>query len=131
MKKKTKKLVSCLLSAALTLSVSAVPAFEASAKTNPAGQTVDTVLFYVENSSGEQILASQIPVSEMEADLEAGNIDQTVHNYSLLDRYVTTVHQEAQGFTVGEFVDYARNKSTVSAIRNADLTFTGQDSVNF
>lgn len=131
MKKKTKKLVSCLLSAALTMSVLTVPAFEASAKTNPAGQTVDTVLFYVENSSGERILASQIPVSEMEADLEAGNIDRTVHNYSLLDRYVTTVHQEAQGFTVGEFVDYARNKSTVSAIRNADLTFTGQDSVNF
>lgn len=131
MRGKMKKFTGCLLTAALTLTVFAAPVCEVSAKTNPSGQTVDTVLFYVENSSGQQILASQIPVSEMAADLEAGKISQTVHNYSLLDRYVTTVHQEAQGFTVGEFVDYAKNKSTVDEIRNADLTFTGQDSVNF
>ena len=128
---KKKKLVSTLLTAALTLTVFSVPAAEASAKTTPSGQTVDTVLFYVENQKGEQILASQIPVSEMASDMAAGRIDRAVHNYSLLDRYVTTVHQEAQGFTVGDFVEYAKGKSSLSSIQNANLTFAGQDAVNF
>jgi hypothetical protein len=86
-----------LLTAILTLSIilSLVPG--AFAKTNPTGQTVGTVLFYVTNVKGEQILVSQIPVTTLETDMTAGLIDDTVHNYSLLDKFTTTVHQEAQG----------------------------------
>lgn len=102
-----------------------------SAKTNPAGQTVGTVLFYVRNRAGEDILVSRIPVSEMEADMAAGKIDTTNHNYSLLDRYVTTVHQEAQGFTVPEFVAYAQSKSTLDSLQNLNLSFAGEDRVAF
>jgi hypothetical protein len=67
----------------------------------------------------------------MEADMKAGRIDTTVHNYSLLDRYVTTVHQEAQGFTVPEFVAYAQSKSDLSSLRDLNLTFAGQDEIRF
>lgn len=103
----------------------------ASAKTNPAGQTVGTVLFYVRNSAGEDILVSQIPVSEMEADMQAGRIDTTLHNYSVLDRYVTTVHQEAQGFTAPDFVAYAQSKSTLDSLKSLTLTFAGNDKLAF
>jgi hypothetical protein len=103
----------------------------AAAKTNPAGQTVETVLFYVTGQDGKDILVSKIPVSTMEADMASGVLDQTNHNYSLLDRYVTTVHQEAQGMTVAEFVDYAQSKSTVQALRDADLSFAGEDQISF
>ncbi len=125
-----KKMISAVLTAVMSLSVCALPA-GVSAKTNPSGQTVNTVLFYVENASGEQILTSQISVKDLESDLESGKIDNTVHNYSLLDRYVTTLHQEAQGFTVGEFVEYAKNKSSVDDMKNANLTFAGKDKIAF
>lgn len=115
---------------ALVLAAGALPA-PASAKTVPAGQTVGTVLFYVSNDKGERVLASQIPVSEMEADLKAGKIDDTLHNYSLLDRYVTTVHQEAQGFLVPDFVSYAQGKSTDASVRAQRLRFAGGDKVAF
>ena len=117
------------LALVLVLVFSAVPG--ALAKTTPAGETVGTVLFYMENNRGEEILVSRLPVSEMEADMAAGKIDTAVHNYSLLDRFVTTLHQEAQGFTVPEFVEYAQNKSTVSDIRELDLGFAGSDMVRF
>jgi hypothetical protein len=113
---------------AMTLSLCGLAA---SAKTNPAGQTVGTVLFYVHNSKGENILASHVTVAQMEKDLEAGLIDSTNHNYSLLDRYITTLHQEAEGFTVPDFVTYAQKKSALSSIRNLNLTFAGQDEVRF
>jgi hypothetical protein len=103
----------------------------AAAKTTPAGETVGTVLFYAENGDGEQILVSQIPVADMESDMKAGKIDGTVHNYSLLDRFVTTLHQEAQGFTVPEFVAYARDKSSVAELRGLDLSFAGEDVIRF
>jgi len=122
-----KKLLSAALLFVFILSI--LPA--AYAKTSPAGQTVDQVLFYITNSNGEEILVSQIPVTEMEADLKAGKIDATVHNYSLLDRYVTTLHQEAQGFSVGEFVTYAQSKSTISALKSLKLTFNGGDKISF
>lgn len=125
-----KRIISTALAAVMALTVFVVPS-AVSAKTSPNGQTVSSVLFYVENDKGEQILASQIPISEMESDLSAGKIDQTVHNYSLLDRFVTTVHQEAQGFTVGEFVDYAKNKSDSSIVKNSNLTFLNQDKISF
>ncbi|MBR5207377.1 MAG: S-layer homology domain-containing protein, partial [Erysipelotrichaceae bacterium] len=117
-----------LLAVIMMLSVMSI---SVSAKTVNAGQTVGTVLFYVKNSNGEQVLVAEIPVSEMEKDMQAGKINSTNYNYSLLDRYTTTVHQEAQGFTVAEFVDYAQKKSGVSEIRNEKLTFAGNDKVAF
>ncbi|MDR1328454.1 MAG: S-layer homology domain-containing protein [Oscillospiraceae bacterium] len=115
----------------LALLLFALTALPAAAKTTPAGETVGTVLFYITGSGGEEILVSQIPVAEMEADMKAGKLDETVHNYSLLDRFVTTLHQEAQGFTVPAFVDYARGKSSVEALRSVDMTFAGDDVVRF
>lgn len=118
-----RKLLGILLLLALLLNLT--PA--AQAKTVPAGQTVGTVLFYVTDRAGERVLVSQIPVSEMVSDLRAGKIDSTLHNYSILDRYVTPVHQEAEGFTIPEFVTYAGGKSTQAALRALKLTFAGQD----
>ena len=115
--KRLKKLTALILSLTLALSLFCI---SASAKTVAAGQTVGTVLFYVENNEGEEILVSHVTVEEMEADMAAGKIDTTNHNYSLLDRFVTTVHQEAQGFTVAEFVEYAQSKSAVEAIKDLD-----------
>ncbi len=126
--KKTKRLLSFLLTAALCLSVLC---YSASAKTVPNGQTVGTVLFYVTNSDGEDVLISHIPVAEMETDMRIGLIDDTNHNYSVLDRYVTTVHQEAQGFTAPEFIAYAQAKSTLPELRALDLRFDGQDRLSF
>ena len=122
-----KRILSIALIFALILAV--MPS--ALAKTTPAGETVGTVLFYVTNSDGDEILVSQLPVEMMEADMKAGKIDNTVHNYSLLDRFVTTLHQEAQGFTVPEFVEYAQGKSTAPVIRGLDLAFAGNDTVRF
>lgn len=126
--KKLRRVTALALTLALVL-----PAFcvSASAKTNPAGQTVGTVLFYVENSAGDEVLVSHITVAEMEADMQAGLIDTTNHNYSVLDRFVTTVHQEAQGFTVPEFVTYAQSKSTLDSLKALTLTFAGEDEVAF
>ena len=85
-----RKMISLIL--ALVLAAFVMPL--AQAKTTPAGQTVGNVLFYVTNSGGEEILVAQLPVSEMEAAMQAGRIDDTLHNISLLDRFVTVVHQE-------------------------------------
>lgn len=126
--KHAKRLLTLLLALTLTLTLGAAGA---QAKTTSLGQTVDMTLFYVRNAAGEDILVSHVPVSELEADLAAGRIDGTNHNYSLLDRYVTPVHQEAQGLTVGEYVDYARARSTVEALRTLPLRFAGEDRVSF
>lgn len=120
-----------ILSLALVMVMVLLMAPAALAKTTAAGQTVDVVLFYITNDKGEEILVSQIPVSEMEADMKAGEINTTVHNYSILDRFVTTVHQEAQGFTVGEFIAYAQSKSSVLTLKSLKLTFDGEDEVRF
>ena len=114
---------------ALVLAVALVPG--AAAKTVPAGQTVGTVLFYITNSKGEEILVSHISVEEMEADMAAGKIDNTLHNYSMLDRFVTTIHQEGQGFTVPEFIDYAKGKSSTAAIRSLPLALSGDSVIKF
>ncbi|MDR0905715.1 MAG: S-layer homology domain-containing protein [Oscillospiraceae bacterium] len=122
-----KRILAILL--ALTIAAALVPS--AFAKTIPAGQTVGNVLFYVTNAKGEEILISQIPVSEMEADMKAGKIDTTVHNYSLLDKFTTTLHQEGQGFTVPEFIAYAQGKSPVANLKSAPLTWTGKSYIRF
>lgn len=103
----------------------------ASAKTSPTGQTVGAVLLYAKNSAGEDVLVSHVTVSELEADLKAGKIDSTNHNYSVLDRYVTPVHQEGKGFTVPELVSYMQAKSTEAAVRSAKLGFAGTDKISF
>jgi hypothetical protein len=118
------------LALSLTLALS-LGCLTASAKTVANGQTVDTVLFYVKNAAGEDILVSHVTVAEMEADLTAGALDDTVHNYSVLDRYVTTVHQEAQGLTIPEFVAYAQSKSTLDSLKSLNLTFQGSDTIAF
>jgi hypothetical protein len=123
-----KRLAALTVSLTLALSLGALPA---SAKTVANGQTVDTVLFYVKNAAGEDILLSHISVAEMEADLTAGALDDTVHNYAVLDRYVTPVHQEAQGLTIPEFVAYAQSKSTLDSLKSLNLTFQGSDTIAF
>lgn len=126
--KKQNRLVSLGLFLSLLFSLLCVMA---GAKTNSTGQTVDTVLFYVKNSAGEDILLSHMSIAEMEADLEAGQINTVNHNYAVLDRYVTTIHQEAQGFTVAELLDYAQRKSVLPALRTLELSFTGEDKIAF
>ena len=125
-----KKLIAVLTAAALAVTTFAIPV-TSSAKTHPDGQVVGSTLFYVKNSSGERILVSQIPVETLEADMKAGKIDSTLHNYSILDRYVTTVHQEAQGFTAGEYVKYAQSRSTDADVKAAALNFEGKDKMAF
>ncbi|MCD7946891.1 MAG: S-layer homology domain-containing protein [Oscillospiraceae bacterium] len=123
-----KRLLSMVLFLALSIGMFATMTQGAGTEN---GARVSTVLFYVTNSNGEQILVSQIPLSQMTADLDAGTINNTLHNYSLLDGYVTTVHQEAQGFTVNEFVDYACMQSSVEALQSLNLTFQGTDKIAF
>lgn len=129
--KMKKRVLSVLLALALLAVLLPNLAAGAYAKTTPSGQTVSTVLVYVTDSAGEQVLVSQIPVSKMESDLKSGRIDGTLHNYSLLDRYVTTVHQEAQGFTMPEFVAYAQSESSSAEIKSSVLSFSGSDVVRF
>jgi hypothetical protein len=122
-----KKLTALILTLSIILSL--IPG--AFAKTNPTGQTVGNVLFYVANAQGEQILVSQIPVATLEADMTAGLIDDTVHNYSLLDKFTTTVHQEAQGFTVPEFIEYAQGKSPLKSLKSLTLELSGESQIAF
>jgi hypothetical protein len=124
-----KKIILSFLAIVLLFCLGTAPSVWA--KTTPAGQTVGTVLFYITGAAGEEILVSEIPVSEMEADMRAGLINDTLHNYSLLDRYVTTLHQEAQGFTVPEFIEYAKEKSDSAALRALPLSFSGKTAVQF
>lgn len=126
--KHAKRILTLLLALTLTLTIGVAGA---QAKTTSLGQTVDMTLFYIRSAAGEDVLVAHVPVSEMEADLAAGRIDGTNHNYSLLDRYVTPVHQEAQGFTVGDYVDYARARSTIEALRTLPLRFAGADRISF
>lgn len=109
---------------AVLLPVMAVPA---AAKTVANGETVNTVLFYAKDQTGERVLVSQIPVTTLAEE----NRDLSVHNYSLLDRYVTTLHQEATGLTVPEFVQYASGKTSDPELADSALHFTGDDKISF
>lgn len=127
--KKTKRMLWSVLALALIFCAAAMPAW---AKTDPGNQTVSSVLFYVNNEQGDQVLVSHMTVEEMARDLQAGVFGGSVlHNYSLLDRYVTTVHQEGRGFTIDEFVDYAQGKSDSASWRAANLRFQGDDQIAF
>lgn len=91
---------------------------------------VKNVLIYAKNSNGDEVLIAQLDVSEMLEYLNA-NLETygKVHNYSILDKYVTPVHQEAQGFTVQQLLDYAVSRSTLDDIDELGLSFTGQDEI--
>ena len=93
---------------------------------------VKNVLVYVKNSAGDEVLISQLSVSDMLEYLN-NNLDTygRVHNYSVLDSYVTPVHQEAQGFTAQELLGYAISQSTLENIDELGLSFSGEDSVAF
>ena len=93
---------------------------------------VKNVLVYAKNSAGDEVLISQLNVSDM-LDYLNDNLETygRVHNYSILDKYVTPVHQEAQGFMVHELLDYAMSRSTLANIDELGLSFSGQDSVAF
>ena len=97
-----------------------------------AGDSVKTVLVYAKNSAGDEVLISQLKVSDMLTYLN-DNIETygKIHNYSILDSYVTPVHQEAQGFTVKEMLDYAKEKSSLGKNDIIGLDFAGNDSVSF
>ncbi len=107
------------------------PAVQAKGSLSP-GDCVKNVLVYAQNSAGDEILISRLKVSDM-LDYLNDHFETygQVHNYSILDNYVTAVHQEAQGFTVNEFLEYAKSKSTLPNINDLGLTFQGDDSVAF
>ncbi len=130
-KEMKKKIISLILTVSMAAGLMAFSAVGVSAKSNAGNQTVGTVLTYVKNSAGQDVLMSHITVDQMVSDLKAGKIDNTVHNYSLLDKYVTTVHQEAKGFTVADFIDYSQSKSESSDVKNLKLTFAGKDKIAF
>ena len=90
------------------------------------------VLVYAENSAGEEILIAQLSVSDLLSYLNSNIATYgKVHNYSVLDSYVTPVHQEAQGFSMNDMLDYAKSKSTLDNINSLGLTFSGTDSIRF
>lgn len=93
---------------------------------------VKNVLIYAKNSAGDEVLVSQLNVSDM-LDYLNDNLDTygKVHNYSILDRYVTPVHQEAQGFTVEQLLDYVISQSTLGNIEELGLSFDGEDAIAF
>ena len=123
-----KKLLSVILTAVMTFSAAPVMA---SAKTNPQGQTVSTVLFYTLDADDQRVLVSRVTVPQMEADMKAGILDDTLHNYSVLDKFVTPVHQESEGMTVSDFVEYASSKSADGDIRSENLHFRDEDQIAF
>jgi hypothetical protein len=92
------------------------------------GDTVKNVLIYAKDSEDNDVLLSQLNVEEM-----LGYLNQhiseigKVHNYSILDTYPTTVHQEAQGFTLPQLLDYAVSKSSLTDIATNNLTFDGEN----
>ena len=89
------------------------------------GDTVKTVLVYTEDKNGDQVLMAQLPVSDMLTYLNS-HLDTygAVHNYSVLDSYVTPVHQEAQGFTVPELIEYAVANSTIEDVEDIGFSFS-------
>jgi hypothetical protein len=120
-----------ILATILTLAIVVSLAPSAFAKTSFAGQTVGNVLFYITNAKGEQILVSQLPVSQMETVMLAGLIDDVNHNYSLLDKFTTTLHQEGKGFTVPEFIKYAQDNTPIESLKALTLELSGKTTVRF
>jgi hypothetical protein len=96
------------------------------------GDTVKNVLVYVRDKDGNDVLLSRLKVADMVEYLN-DHMDEIgkVHNYSILDRYVASVHQEAQGFTVPQLLGYAASKSPVESAASWGLGFSGSDSVSF
>jgi len=119
-------LVFCM-AAALLLSMGT----DAEAKGDPSDQTVGTVFMYLLNDQNEQILVSQNSVNEMYNYYLENPDEFHFYNYSILDKFVTPVHQEASGFTVLEFVKYALANSTDEEVRSISEIFEGEDQISF
>ena len=88
---------------------------------------VEMVLVYAETASGEQVLAAHMTIDELEERL-AGRQSR---NFSILDRFVTPVHQEGRGFGLEEFISLAAEKSESAAIRGSGLSFDKNDNIAF
>ena len=95
-----------------------------------AGDGVKTVLLYVKNAQGEEILVSQNDIGDMYDYLQE-NPDTIgeLYNYSLLDSFVTPVHQEAQGFTIPQLLEYAQKNSSAASVKELPLTFGQGDEI--
>lgn len=128
-----RKIIAILLALLLVVGVLCFGSSRAEAKGSLSpGDYVKNILVYVKNSAGDEVLIAQLNVSDMLTYLN-DNIETygKVRNYSILDKYVTPVHQEAQGFTVRQMLDYAISKATLENIGSLGLDFTGNDSVSF
>jgi hypothetical protein len=106
---------------------------EASAKGSlAAGDSVKNVLIYARNAQGDDVLVTRLAVEDMLDYLNANFASiGRVHNYSILDQYPTVVHQEAQGFSVEQFLDYAKANSGLPAVSTSPLRFENDDQVSF
>ena len=107
-----RKIIAILLALLLVVGVLCFGSSRAEAKGSLSpGDYVKNILVYVKNSAGDEVLIAQLNVSDMLTYLN-DNIETygKVRNYSILDKYVTPVHQEAQGFTVRQMLDYAISK---------------------
>lgn len=93
------------------------------------GDSVKTIFLYGLDKNGQQMLLAHLSISDM-LDYLNDHFDEVgqVHNYSVIDRYPTTVHQEAQGFSVQGFLDYA---SENSGIEGLSLNYEEEDTVAF
>ncbi|MDR2360919.1 MAG: S-layer homology domain-containing protein [Oscillospiraceae bacterium] len=121
-----KRLVSAAVLCAVIFSILNIPLINnANAKTTANGEYVETVLFYVTNKNGQEILFSQMPVTQFAEDAPS----REVHNYSIIDSLKTTVHQEATGYTAHQFIEYAQGQSTISDLRSVELDFADDDTI--
>ena len=109
-------LISALFAAAMCLTAAAADA-----------SPVETVLVYAETQTGEQVLVSHMTIDELEQEI-AGRKSK---NFSILDRFVTPVHQEGTGFGLEEFISLAAEKSESETIRASGLAFDKNDSIAF
>lgn len=118
----TKKLLALFLTAALWVSLLAVPA---AAKTVSSAKA-DNIFFYATNAEGKSVLLKVMPLSEIKG-LEHGQENGENYYSSTTDNYPTTQYCEARGLTVNELVDYVRSVTTV---QGADaVSFTGGDTI--
>ncbi|MCD7948113.1 MAG: C39 family peptidase [Oscillospiraceae bacterium] len=133
MQRSPKRFLCLLLAAAMVLpAMTHFEKTEAFDGTVPNGQTVGSVLLYMTDGNGDQVLAAQVSLEELYGMLLADESSFPVYNYSAIDAYKTPVHQEARGFTVEEFVSYMVNQSSDSGIQDLGLSYSkSSDSIAF
>jgi hypothetical protein len=116
-----------LLAVALILCI--IPAAYIVAKTVEA-QEAETVFFYVTNADGKDILVRAAPIEEIRALSHPMSDDQN-YAVSSIDSLPTTCYAEAQGFTIGELIDYLNSHLATSGSEMGELTYQGQDRMYF